>query len=195
MHYYGCSDSVVKWFKNYLTNRSNIVKVNGECSSEVIIKKGIPQGSILGPILFTIFTSDLSSRIHSNMAQYADDTQIYLSCYPSKVNDCIFNINKDIETIYEWSLNNGLLINADKTVAMCCGSNVNRAIAINFKSSDIIVNGKVIEFDTVVKNLGVCVDVGLKFEDHVTKSLSLAYSKFKVLYKFKKLYLSGLSGR
>ena len=76
---YGITGSIHEWIKNFLTGRTQKVKINSHLSSKTEVHSGIPQGSILGPILFTIFINDLPEGIKSTCKIFADDTKIYNS--------------------------------------------------------------------------------------------------------------------
>ena len=74
---YGISGNVLKWIEGFLHRRTQRVRVNGECSKSSEVKSGIPQGSVLGPILFVIYINNLQEEVMSNALLFADDTKIY----------------------------------------------------------------------------------------------------------------------
>ena len=87
------------------------------------IAAGVPQGSVLGPLLFGLFIRDLSTVLkHCECTQYADDTQIYLHAYSSDLDKAITLIKQDAQAVAAWALRNGLELNARKTKAMIVGS-------------------------------------------------------------------------
>lgn len=86
-----------------------------------------------------------------------------------------------------WSLDNGLVLNCSKTIAICIGSNKVQKKAMDKISNNISLNGTVIDFVDCVRNLGLFLDKNLNFENHVTKKISIAYSKLKTIYKFRNL--------
>ena len=89
--YYGISELALGWFKSYLSGRTQSVKVGSTLSNPVALQHGVPQGSVLGPILFSLYTNPISSIIQShssiNYHFYADDTQLYISLSPATVNN------------------------------------------------------------------------------------------------------------
>ena len=72
---YNLSSEVINWIKEYLTGRSQCVEVNGKASEWLPVTSGIPQGSVLGPLLFLIYINDLPDDINSDVYMYADDTK------------------------------------------------------------------------------------------------------------------------
>ena len=103
-----------KWFESYLTNRTQVVQVNGVLSSNICkVKYGTPQGSILGPLLFLIYISDLPACLeYSKPLFYADDTNLLLSA--TLCGDLISKGNAELENISEWVTSNKLSLNATK---------------------------------------------------------------------------------
>lgn len=80
LHFYGIRGQTLKWIKGFLDNRSQSVVVNGSSSSSIPVSSGVPQGSVLGPLLFLIYINDLPEYVKSSKVRlFADDTAIYLS--------------------------------------------------------------------------------------------------------------------
>jgi len=90
LHYYGFDDNSVSFFNSYLVNREQIVGVDDLYSNRVTISSGVPQGSVLGPLLFLIYTSDMFNVVSfCNVMGFADDTQIYHSFKYDDINDAL----------------------------------------------------------------------------------------------------------
>ena len=187
LHYYKVSDRLLNWFKCYLSNRSQVVKVDNSFLSELQVSCGIPQESILGPLLFTIFTADLPSVLSSNCRfhLYADDTQIYIACNPLHSNEAVTELNEHLSSVANWSCDNGLIINPLKSTAMCIGTSAMCNKASENLNNEVIMNHNVLVLKSSTKNLGVIFDDRLCFEKHVTSKCQLSYAKFRTLYKFK----------
>ena len=114
--YYGVQGSLFSWIQSYLTNRSYAVRVRGGCFDFLIAPSGVPQGSCIGPILFSLFINDLSSLIKfSQVLFYADDTKIIRAI--NSPLDCT-KLQRDIEAFDNWSRANGLPVNIQKCAVM-----------------------------------------------------------------------------
>ena len=110
----GASSITLKWFKSYLSNRIQRVSYNEVVSDALPISTGIPQGSILGPLLFLIFINDMPNVMkHGKISMYADDTTLYVS--DKDVNVISKKLTEDIRAITTWLRMNKLFLNIDKT--------------------------------------------------------------------------------
>ena len=106
------SNSSIKM--SYLTNRKKYDQVNDKQSTRPPIYFGVPQGSILSPVLFNIYIAKLSTCIESNSIQYTDDTNIFKSSSKANTISTIRTLENDISKLSKWSKNNGLVFNNDK---------------------------------------------------------------------------------
>ena len=124
--YYGISELALGWFESHLSGRTHLVKVGSTLLLPAVLQYGVPQGSVLGPILFSVYTNPISSIIHShssiNYHFYTDDTQLYITLSPvnfshsmQKVKNCLNDIQNFIFTIK-------LKLNPDKTEFILIGS-------------------------------------------------------------------------
>ncbi|CAB0033757.1 unnamed protein product, partial [Trichogramma brassicae] len=120
----GCSARTLGWFASYLTGRSQAIRLSdGSCSSFATTTARVPQGSVLGPLLFLVFINDLSTQLSSSQHMiYADDTQIFCSGLPASPQALLDNANNDVSAIAAWADDNGIKLNSGKTGAMLCGS-------------------------------------------------------------------------
>ncbi|KMQ83924.1 rna-directed dna polymerase from mobile element jockey-like protein [Lasius niger] len=92
-------------------------------SSRTLVSEGVPQGSVLGPLLFTLYLSDFRNVLkHCKYNFYADDLQAYLHCKPRELSDAILKVNEDINAVINWSFANGRILNSDKTQAIIFGT-------------------------------------------------------------------------
>lgn len=172
------------WFQSYLCGRRQRVKIDQHKISDFeLIKRGVPQGSILGPILFSIFTCDLPYVLkHASVHLYADDIQIYKSCSVRDIERTITLLNTDLDSVSKWCKRNGLKLNATKTVAMCIGTQHRRSLVCN---SNLSMDGIHIRWTECTKNLGVIIDSRLSFDKHVDHIYKTTFFKLKSLYHLK----------
>ena len=98
----GISNNLLAWFKDYLTDRQQRVVINGQSSDWANIKAGVPQGSVLGPLLFLLYINDISHVIqHCQIRLFADDTCLFIEV--DNREDAADKINKDLQNLFEWS--------------------------------------------------------------------------------------------
>ena len=104
---------------NYLCDRTQRVCFNGISSNPIPVLSGVPQGSILGPLLFCIFINDLPSILsHCNIHMYADDVQLYYHSSIENISNCICNINSDLNMVSIWAAKQELKLNEAKSQAI-----------------------------------------------------------------------------
>ena len=108
------SHSSIKILSSYLRDRDQYVQIDDQKSSCSPMNFGVPQGSILGPVLFNLYVIELTNDISSQAIQYADDTTIYRHCKISDIKDSIKDLESDIHDLLTWSRNHNLLFNSDK---------------------------------------------------------------------------------
>ena len=182
----GFKNTALEWIDSYLSNRSQQVVTDKGESSWIELVNGVPQGSILGPLLFTILVSDIAKNIRfSKYHLYADDTQIYISGKPCNIMNLIHKINRDLESISEFSINNCLKLNEGKSVYIVIGSKNALAKLNDVNLPPVIINNKPIVREKVVKNLGVLLDENLSWDSEINKCISNGYFKLKQAYRFK----------
>lgn len=172
--------SVLQWFTSYLSNRSQTTLVNNLRSSEEPISTGVPQGSILGPLLFIIYVNKLTSvPTNSSILMYADDTVIYLPIDKKFDQQTLTSFQKDLNDISNWCFNNKLSINIAKTQVMILGSTQRNS---KF-TSNLTLTLSNTPLTTVIKYkyLGLTLTPSLTFEEHFRKAVGIVSAKLNTL--------------
>jgi hypothetical protein len=162
--YYDFDNNLIKLIKSYLTNRTIKVKVNGKLSQSKLLNIGVPQGSVLGPLLFILFINDMCLLpIKSKLIVFADDTTLVADGpYPETI---IRTLETDLIIITEWFRNNKLVLNAKKSQAICFNSNQKLDKKIQKSRSQLTINceNNKIAMVEQVKLLGIVIDNKLLF--------------------------------
>ena len=125
------SSSAVSFVKDYLTDRMQCVSIDGHLSHPIAVCQGIPQGSVLGPLIFSLYINNLPRTLkHLLHHLFADDVQLYYSTSEADLADAEVKINEDISAVCAWARENGLLLNARKTqVIAFSNSTVSRTLS------------------------------------------------------------------
>ena len=117
---HGIEGNVLNWIKAWLSDRQQRVVINGTNSNYVNVTSGVPQGSVLGPILFLIYVNDLDDNIISNISKFADDTKLSTPAYSKDNCDAL---QEDLNSILNWSKKWGMKFNVDKCKSLHIGNN------------------------------------------------------------------------
>ena len=119
----GVPSTCLAWFKSYLSERYQAERINSTLSEKLPVVSGVPQGSILGPLLFSIYVNDLPSVAKNCSSEsYVDDTKLLLSFRINDSNTALTDLNEDLIRMRNWCFDNMLLLNPDKTKLMVYGS-------------------------------------------------------------------------
>ncbi|PFX11674.1 RNA-directed DNA polymerase from mobile element jockey [Stylophora pistillata] len=161
---YGLGPHAVQWSKSYLSNRFQSTFLNGTLSDYLPVSCGVPQGSVLGPLLFLIYIHDLQEcELSSSALIYADDTSLTLSAYdPATLEE---KLNKDLDEVQKWLKSNKLRLNVKKAKCMIIGSYY-RLRHLN-GDLNVTVNSQQLTRVTHYRYLGIEVDEALGWQSHV----------------------------
>ena len=169
----GLHKSTVAWINSYLSERTQTTKFSTIESAKEKVLAGVPQGSILGPILFIAFTTDLAQAVtECKFVAYADDAALLVSA--SSLKDLKTKIESSISAVQSWYTRNGLLINSDKTEFMVIKQRGDMNINIKNGKNTVTINSK-----KCMKILGMKVDSQLTFRNHVAQIKSRASNSIR----------------
>ena len=153
----GLSFSAIQWFRSYLSNRYQAVRINTALSEHLLMRCGVPQGSILGPLLFTVYANDLPSiPQHCSTNCYFGDTKLLISFQVQDCEPTMAAMNDDLIKLRNWCFDNRLLLNPDKTKLIVYGS---QRMMLKLQFFRLTLLGKELLPVDSVKDLGVVFDI------------------------------------
>lgn len=177
--FFNFSNTACKLIGSYIANRIQSVLFNKIMSSALNVDKGVPQGSILGPLLFCIYINDLPEVLcHSNIQMYADDVQIYTSAHMDNIQCCVDNLNADLESINIWACNNGLCINPTKSKCIP----ISKRSLLQNNNFSLKINNSIIEVVKSSKNLGLIFNDELTWTNHINATSGKVYGMLRNLW-------------
>ena len=175
---HGLEGKLLNWIRAFLTGRVQSVFVNGESSNWSPVTSGIPQGSVLGPVLFLVYINDLPLDVRkSKVALFADDTKLYNTVStPAQIND----LQDDLNNLHRWSERWQLPFNEDKCKVLHIGK--------RNPEGNYHMQGKHLQSVKAEKDLGVTIDCQLKFHQHISSAVSKGYQLLGIMKRtFSKL--------
>ena len=179
-HTFGFEGTVLAWLRSYLSGRTQTVCINGKYSESQDICQGVPQGSVLGPILFCLYVQPVSSVINRHpvsLMQYADDTQLYSSFDVSNASSAVRNIETCINDVKAWMCANKLAMNDAKTEVILIGPK--RVLDANRLPVSLQSDKTTITISQSVRNLGVDFDSALSLHQHALNTCRATYAELR----------------
>ena len=175
---YHIEERMLKFFKNYLKNRSQRVVYDNCVSNDVEVLSGVPQGSILGPQLFILFINDIYDNINENsrISLYADDTKLWRRIHSAL--DCDI-LQKDIDTLYKWTMTNKMKFHADKCKVLSVSNSLPLFVnVLPFSKYSYQLGNTILDYTCCEHDLGIFVNERFDWQDHHTYILKKASQMF-----------------
>ena len=190
---FGISGSAPNWIESYLSNRTQRICIDGVLSSNLKLKSGIPQGSCLGPLSFSLYASKLFKIVEShlpNTHRYADDTQLYITFRSGnhlEETTAITAMESGIADISQWLHSHKLKLNSDKTECLLIRTQQQLQKVSNISTS--LVGDPQIAPSCEVQNVGTWFDSKMRMLSHINKTCSSTVYYLYIMHRIKK-YLS-----
>jgi hypothetical protein len=184
---FGICGPALNLLSSYLSNRTQFVSIDSESSVSAPLSTGVPQGSVLGPLLFTMYTTPLQYLLQDSALSfhfYADDTQLYISFSPQDHSDSRTRLSTILDSVHSWLSSNQLIVNPAKTEFLLTGTAQQRSKVIE---SSITFKGNCLSPSPTVRNLGVIFDSNLSLTKHIS---SVCSSSFYVIRQIRQIRAS-----
>ena len=186
LHKYSFSREFLHWMLSYLSSRKQYVQLDSKKSTLMTTYFGVPQGSILGPLLFNLHVNDLKECLPSKSIQYADDTTIYESCRPSNIQNAVNKLNDSLTKLETWSNYHSLAVNAIKSkYFICLSKQLHNRHHLSNISVSLSMGEKLLDKESNPRLLGIYLDKHLDWSNHLQEIISSCYGKLSVLKKLK----------
>jgi len=179
---FGITGSVLSWLQSYLSNKTQSVRIGHHSSTPTRCTIDVPQGSVLGPLLFATYTSPIATITRSFQVchqQYADDTQLFIALNPSDLSSGIANLTSCLHALHSWFCLNEMALNPDKSNAMLLGTLQRSKTFASVRS--VAVAGCSVLLSHSIKILGVILDCHLSLDKHISFICKSAYYHIRSL--------------
>ena len=188
---FGFTDAVLQWFSSYLTDRTHYVSLSNHCSAFATVHSGVPQGSVLGPMLFTMYIKPLSAIIDSHSIihhSFADDLQLSMSPPSDRISELLHSMQSCISDVKAWASAKMLKLNDNKTELMLVTSN--RTKHLHNLPTSITIGIAQVPIKLSLKNLGLTLDCHLTMNAHVSNIARTCYFELRRLASIRRFLTS-----
>src|SRR6476469_5797948 len=185
--HFGITGSALNLLTSYLTNRSMSVVINSTLSPSSSVNIGVPQGSVLGQLLFSLYTSPISSIFSNSPVSfhlYADDTQLYISFSASDSTHRLSILSSTLDSVHSWLTVNRLTVNPSKTEYLLIGTPQQRTKVM---SSSINFHGTTLLPSSSARNLGVTLNSDLSYKEHISSICQTSFFHIRQLRQVRHL--------
>ena len=185
------TETVLQWLSSYLTDRTHYISLSNHCSVFAPEHSGVPQGSVLGPMLFTMYIKPLSAIIDSHSIMhysFADDLQLQMSAPPDRISELLHSMQSCISDVKAWATANMIRLDYSKTEHMLITSM--RSKHHHSLSTSITIGNAQIPFKQSVKNLGFTLDCYLTMNAHVSNIARTCYFELRRLASIRRFLTS-----
>ena len=172
LHHYGIRGQVLQWIEAFLSDRTQRVVIDGQMSTPAKVTSGVPQGTVLGPLLFLVFINDLPAAVSSTTRMFADDCLMYRSI--SSIDDTK-QLQEDLDNLQQWESDWLMSFNPDKCEVM---SITNKKMPIHASYS---IHGHQLKSTNCAKYLGVNISSNLSWSQHINQTVKKANSSLSFL--------------
>jgi hypothetical protein len=172
---FGITGSALELLASHITDRNQFVSIDSDSSDFTELCTGVPQGSVLGPLLFSLYTTPISHLIQDSTVSfhlYVDDTQLYISFCSQDNLTALSHLTSTLDSVHSWLSANRLFVNPDKTEFLLVGTKQQRA---KLTSSSLIFKGNNLSPSSTVRNLGVTFDSEMVLTRHISSVCSSSY--------------------
>ena len=181
---FGIRGTALAWFQSYLKNRQHYVSSAGVKSVSKSVSYGVPQGSVLGPLLFSVYTAPVANLITSyglRHQQYADDTQIYTAINPANRTQVLSNLQECLSALRTWYAHNNLVINPDKSESSLFATKQRLVQLKSLGLTSVSVAGHTVPISDKIKTLGVTLDSTLTLTQQVKSVVQTSFFHIRAI--------------